>query len=60
MSVGVHLSLSPYAHSTEQTVACFFVKLTTHVNHDVRINPTVLEVRVQKSRLLWTNIEITL
>ena len=29
----------PCEHDRDYTVACFFVKLGRHVNHDVRMNP---------------------
>ena len=31
----------PCEHDRDYTVACFFVKLGRHVNHDERMNPIV-------------------
>ena len=38
----VRLSVrGPCEHDRDYTIACFFVKLGRHVNHDKRMNPTV-------------------
>ena len=47
----------PCAHQRDYTVACFFVKLGRHVNHDDRMNP--IDFGGQRSRSQWTYMEDT-
>ena len=57
----IRLSMrGPCEHYRDYTVACFFVKLGSHVNHDERMNPLNLEIIGQRSRSQWTSMEISL
>ena len=47
----------PCEHDRDYTVACFFVKLGRHVNHNERMNP--VDFRGQMSRSQWTYMEIS-
>ena len=48
----------PCEHDRDYIVACFFVKLGRHVNHDERMNP--IDFGGQRSRSQWTYMEISL
>ena len=48
----------PCEHDRDYTVACFFVKLGRHVNHDERMNP--IDFGGQRSKSQWTYMEISL
>ena len=45
----------PCEHNRDYTVACFFVKLCRHVNHDERINPIDFGGQRSKSQLTYGN-----
>ena len=44
----------PCEHDRDYTVACFFVKLGRHANHDERMNP--IDFGGQRSRSQWSHI----
>ena len=48
----------PCEHDRDYTVACFFVKLGRHVNHDERMNP--IDFGGQRSRSEWTYMETSI